>query len=267
MDGGSIPSHEVTGAAAGEPVLLLNGGMMTWAAWGTVAERLERHHRVVRFDFRGQARTPGPAPTTLEGHAEDAVRLLDHLEIPAAHLVGTSFGALVGSVVAGRHPGRALSFVAATAVDRSTPETRESTRSMRRLVAGVVAGGDRGAFHERLLADVFSTAWRRRQAAALEERRRQLDLVPAAWFVELDRILAAVEDFDLGADLAAIACPTLVVLAGDDAVMPAERSRAMAAAIPGAAVAVHPEAGHALVAEDPGWLADEVERFLERVGG
>lgn len=261
-----ILTHEVMGRSDGEPLLLLNGGLMTWQAWGAVAERLGERYRVVGCDFRGQLRTPGPAPTSLEEHAADVVRLLDHLEVESAHLVGTSFGALVGTVVAGRHPERCRSFVAATSVDRSTGATREGTREMRRLVADLIAGGERTPFHQRLVGDVFSEGYRQRAAAALELRRQQLDRVPVGWFEELDRILEAVADFDLGRYAEAIRCPTLVVLAGDDRVMPPERSRALAEAIPGAETAVHPTAGHALVAEDPEWLAEQCLDFLERVG-
>jgi predicted alpha/beta hydrolase family esterase len=55
-----------------------------------------------------------------------------------------------------------------------------------------------------------------------------------------------------------------VVIAQDDQVMPPERSRALAAAI-GAEVVVHPESGHALVAEDPVWVGEAVHRFLARI--
>ncbi|MGB5660405.1 MAG: alpha/beta hydrolase, partial [Thermoanaerobaculia bacterium] len=50
-----------------------------------------------------------------------------------------------------------------------------------------------------------------------------------------------------------------------DAVIPPEQSRAMAAAIPEARVVEHPTSGHALVAEDPDWLAQQVQTFLQEV--
>ena len=57
---------------------------------------------------------------------------------------------------------------------------------------------------------------------------------------------------DLTPHLGAIRCPVHVVAAAEDALMSVERTRVLAAKVPGARHTVVPEAGHALVAEDPG---------------
>ena len=54
-------------------------------------------------------RHPRPA-YTLADMADDAVGLLDHLDIAAAHVVGASMGGMIGQVLAARHPERVLSF-------------------------------------------------------------------------------------------------------------------------------------------------------------
>jgi len=76
-----------------------------------------------------------------------------------------------------------------------------------------------------------------------------------------------VADFDLSPWLGKIASPTLVVHAAADAVMPEERVRALASAIPGAELRVHPRSGHGLVFEDPGWLVGVYRDFLDRHAG
>jgi pimeloyl-ACP methyl ester carboxylesterase len=134
---------------------------------------------------------------------------------------------------------------------------------MRGILAAIGRGGDRSAFHDRLIAGVYSPAFLRAQQAAFAARRAQLDQIPAGWFEGVDALLAALESFDLRERAAVVRCPALVVTAGDDRVMPAERSRALAALLHAEMVG-HPSAGHALIAEEPEWVANVLLDFLAR---
>jgi pimeloyl-ACP methyl ester carboxylesterase len=125
-------------------------------------------------------------------------------------------------------------------------------------------GGDKGRIHDRIVAEVYSAAYRTRHAEELAERRGQVAMLPDVWFEGVEGILAAVEGLDLRPHLSAIRCPTLIVIAADDQSIPPERSLALAAAIDGAETRIHETSGHALVAEDPAWLADVSLEFLSR---
>ncbi len=245
----------------GPNVVLLNGGMMSFPAWEPVAARLRAGHRVLLFDFRGQLLSPGEGPADLAGHADDLAALLDGLGWDGAHLIGASFGAEVALHFAARQPQRVRSLVAVTAMDRETEEFRRQSDDMRAVLAEVLGGGERGRFYDVLVEGVYSAAYRHAEAPLIAARRAQIDRLPLAWFDGVDRLLAALAGFDLTRLLARIRCPALVVLAGDDRVMDGERSRALAAAL-AAEVVVHPTSGHALVAEDPEWLAEVCLEFL-----
>ncbi|MDY7091631.1 MAG: alpha/beta fold hydrolase [Acidobacteriota bacterium] len=259
-DEGSILAHAASGE--GPPLLLLNGGMMTYLAWEPLAAPLRESFQVVGCDFRGQLRSPGEAPADLAVHAADVVRLLDHLGLPSVHVLGTSFGGAVGVMLAALHPQRVRSFTAVTIADHATEAMDAETRSMAGIVQSILEGGDRQPFLQRLEERVFSPAYRERKAEELAARRQALGKMPEAWFRGLVGILAAIEGFDLRPHLPNIACPTRVVLTEADRVMPPEHCRALAEAIPQATVTTHPTAGHALVAEEPQWLREVVEEFL-----
>lgn len=263
-----VLAHRLDGVAGADTVLLLNGGFMSMAAWEPVASLLARHHRVLRCDFRGQVKTPGPAHTELAANVDDVVALLDRLgqerELGQVHVLGTSFGGLVSLLLAARHPERVRSLVAVTVGERATPAMSESSRRMRCLLADAAAGGDKGAFHDALVPEVYSAAYVTENRELLVGRRRQLEGTPEWWFREAERIVGAVEDFDLRPELPKIAAPTLVLIAGDDRAIPPERGRAVAAAIPGAEVAEHPTSGHVLIHEQPGWLVERALHFWQR---
>ena len=254
-------------------VVLLNGGFMTTASWEPLARRLAECCRVVRCDFRGQLRSPGQVREELAGNVGDLVALLDGLDsaidggIEPVHLLGTSFGGEIALLLAARHPERVASLVAVTVSDYATDEMRSDAREMRRLIARLLPGEDRGKFHDRLVEEVYSTDYVAANGEVLAARREQIASLPDAWFASAMDLLRAIESFDLRPELPAIRCPALVVVAREDRVTPPDRGRAVARAIAGAELIEHPTSGHALVAEHPDWLADRALRFFASVDG
>lgn len=252
----------------GPPVVLLNGGMMTFPSWEAIAATLRARFSLLRFDFRGQLLSPfgpeAPAPAGLSGHASDLEALLDRVGWTSVHLVGASFGAEVALEFAARFPERVRSLVAITAMDRETPEFRRGSDEMRALLARRANGVATPEFYDLLIEGVYSPSYRQAESATLEARRSVTLALPDGWYEGVDHLLAALEGFDLSASLDRIRCPALVLIAGEDRIMDVARSRALAAAI-GAEVALHPTSGHALVVEDPAWVANACLAFLTRL--
>ncbi len=262
MSAGELLAHRVEGE--GEPLLLLNGGLMSYAAWEPVGGRLRGRHRLVLCDLRGQLLSPGRAPRELAGNIADLTELLDHLEVETAHVVGASYGGEIALLLAATAPERVRSLVVVTAADHAGPEMSREGQIWRRLVAASGDANGRARFYERLVAEVYSGEFRRRHAAELEARRDQVAALPESWWRGLESILRALEGFDVRPWLGAIRAPTLVAVAAGDRLIPPERSLALASAIAGAETRVHQTSGHALVAEDPEWLAEAVLDFLGR---
>lgn len=257
-----VLTHRVTGVPGGVPVLLLNGGLMTFAAWGSIADDLERAFRVVAFDFRGMLLSPGPPPATLDGHVEDVVDLLDHLRIDRAHVVGTSFGGEVAVLLAAARPDRVRSLTVITATSHVTPEMSAGGQRLRDLAHAAALGGDGGAILDFLQQSAFSPSYRESQAQVFAARRQQYAAMPKAYFESLVGLMDALEDLDVRPALAKVECPTLIVGAELDVTFPPEHSRTMAAAIAGARLEIVAGSGHALVAEQPARLLEILWSFL-----
>ena len=85
---------------SGEPVVLVHGLLgnieASWGDAGIVAN-LSKDHRVIALDNRGHGKSEKPHDVKKYGKemVEDAVRLLDHLKIQKAHVVGYSMGAML----------------------------------------------------------------------------------------------------------------------------------------------------------------------------
>jgi pimeloyl-ACP methyl ester carboxylesterase len=113
-DGLSIAYQETdAGGPPGEPILLIHGfasnRTVNWDNTGWVTTLARAGYRVIAFDNRGHGASDKPYDSALYGAplmAEDARRLLDHLGIPKAHVMGYSMGARITAFLAIAHPGR-----------------------------------------------------------------------------------------------------------------------------------------------------------------
>ena len=100
----------------GEPIILLHGFIFSAKSnWidGGVFEASSRDHRVIAFDLRGHGASDKPHDA---GHygievTNDVLRLMDHLKIERAHVIGYSLGGIVALKLIEVAPKRLLSLV------------------------------------------------------------------------------------------------------------------------------------------------------------
>ncbi len=246
----------------GAAVLLLNGIAMTVPSWEFIARGLARDFRVVRCDFRGQLLSPGPVPKRVVDHVGDVVGLLDSLALNSVHIVGTSFGGVVGSLVAALHPGRVRSLVTIASADGFDEQMADEVERWRQGCVESLEGSDRGQLFDVLEPVVYSPAYREVHEEDRAERRRQIGSLPDAWFEGLIGLLDSAHSLRLGDELGQIRCPTLVLAAELDAFVPLHRAKGLAEAIADAQFEIIEGAGHAVVVEQPEVVIERVKEFL-----
>jgi pimeloyl-ACP methyl ester carboxylesterase len=99
----------------GEPVVLIHGWLasagLNWELPGISAD-LAKDFRVIEMDVRGHGLSDKPKKEELYGEelVEDVARLLDHLEIKKAHIVGYSMGGIIAGKFVVKHPERVRSL-------------------------------------------------------------------------------------------------------------------------------------------------------------
>jgi pimeloyl-ACP methyl ester carboxylesterase len=98
----------------GEPVVLIHGftasGDLNWRLPGVISALAEKY-QVIAIDNRGHGLSEKPHDASKYGEemAEDTIRLLDHLNIKKAHIVGYSMGGMIAAKLLTTHPDRMLS--------------------------------------------------------------------------------------------------------------------------------------------------------------
>lgn len=204
----------------GSPVLLLHGGLGSGDDWALQIPALTAAgHRVITLDSRGHGRsTRGPGAMHYQLMADDVIALLDHLGIKRTALIGWSDGGIIGLDLAIRHPERLTRLVAFAANARADGIA---------LDGGANAVGD--AYAEKAAADY------RRRSPTPDDYAGFLAAMEAMWGSEPDYS---------DRQLATIRTPTLIAAGEHDEYIRADHTRAIAAAIPGATLAILPGMSH-----------------------
>jgi pimeloyl-ACP methyl ester carboxylesterase len=276
--------YEIFGQEGAPALLLVMGLASQMLLWeDAFCEQLAaRGFRVIRFDNRDVgrstvlrgARVPARwqlllrhargAAYTLEMMADDAVGLLEHLGIAAAHVVGASMGGMIAQLVAIRHPERVLSLVSIMSTTGNRRVGRPTPRVARRMLRR--AARTREAYIEdhietyRLIGSRgfdFEEERKRVRAGRLFDR----GIHPAG---SARQMAAVVTAKDRTAQLRQITVPTTVIHGDNDPLVSVSGGRATAAAIPGSELVIIPEMGHDLPRELWPQIIDAIARTAAR---
>jgi len=251
--------YELRGPDDAPVVAFLNGILMTTRSWVLQRSVFERRFRCLHHDFRGQLKSGKPdGPYTFEQHVADLEALLDHLEIERCHLVGTSYGGEVGILFAATHPRRALTLSAIACVDHLEPLLE------RQVEMWAAAGGDAAALARIATPFNYSNRFLSTESVLLEQTERRLRDLPEDFYVGFGHLLDTFRTLDLRPHLAAVRCPSLVVVGEEDALKPPHYSRRLAAALDHAELLLIPGAGHAVVIEKADTVNTAVLGFVEK---
>ena len=261
----SFPSVLVNGEAmhyvergSGTPVILIHGAIGDLNAWALQLDALAEEHRVIALSRRyawpnQQPADIGDMDCTVALHARDLVNFMQELNLPAAHLVGHSYGAMVAL---------------RTAIDR--PELVRSLVLGEPVVETIISGTARGDSLTADFRDQFDVALAHYRAGDPEATVRQFlksvlgsdevyGLVPQevrdGWHQNLIEgiCIAKTGDFNSLAreELAAIEIPSLVITGEYSPDLMRTVSDSLRAVLPRSELRELPRASHGLQGENP----------------
>lgn len=121
---------ETFGSPGDAPILLIMGAMSSGVWWPReFCEMLsERGRFVIRYDHRdtggSSSYEPGSVNYTVEDLADDAMRVLDGLQLSGAHVVGMSLGGYLSQLLALKYPTRvqSITLIASEPLASSDPD-------------------------------------------------------------------------------------------------------------------------------------------------
>ncbi len=237
-------------------MVFVHGAAHDHGVWA-LQSRYFAHHgfNVLALDLPGHGRSGGAALVSVEAIAAWLIAVLDAAGVPEVTLVGHSMGALAALDCAARHPERVrrLALVGPAVPMEVSDDLIEAAQSDVDLAHALINGwsfGPRGTRGGNALPGV----WMSGNALRLLERTR-------AGVLATD-LLACCNYAGGLAAAAAVACPTLVILAGRDLMAPARNARTLVEALRDVRVTMLQDAGHALMAEEPDAVLDALRALV-----
>ncbi len=250
----------------GPPLLLIAGFGCDRSFWKRhQVEPFAERYEVIIYDNRGIGDSDlSPVPYDMCRLTEDAVELLDALNIDRAHVVAPSMGGMIALELAIRYPLQVRSLMLSGSAARSDGWIVAKQRFYARLAEIVSSEADFNEIKAQFNALFLFSPPFYEDPAALD---RYLDLArlsapPMEAFLAQSQAIAA---FDVRAELHRIACPTLLLVGEDDMVIPRRFSEELATLIPGAELEVLPGVGHLITHEAPEVFNERVMAFLKSV--
>ncbi|MFB7619045.1 alpha/beta fold hydrolase [Kitasatospora sp. NPDC056181] len=234
-----------TGLPSGEPIVLLPGSGGNALMWHRYVDELARHHPVIAVDTIGE---PGASvQTTPIRDGQDGAAWLDELlaalEVPAAHVVGCSYGGWLALNHQIHHPGRTASLTLVDPAGFADLGPRFYTW----LIAGGLASAAPRRARPRLARLVGNSAILEAELMSLMRAsmgfRRALPAPPVFPDEELRRLHA----------------PALFLLGARSAIHDSrEVADRIGRLVPSARVEIVPDAGHSLPTDQPGLVTDRI---------
>jgi 2-hydroxymuconate-semialdehyde hydrolase len=231
-------------AGEGPAVLLIHGsgpGVSAWANWRVTIPALARTHRVIAPDVPGFGYTERPDGVRygLESWVAHACSFLDALGIPAADIVGNSFGGGLALALAIRHPERVRRLVLMGSAGFNFPVTEglelgwgytPSLHNMRRLMEVF-------CFDQGLVTDAL-VDMRYRASIRAGVQEAYATMFPAPRQRGIESLAAPVDQ------LRALPHEVMLIHGREDRIIPLQSSLELLSLIPPARLHVFGQCGH-----------------------
>jgi DNA-binding winged helix-turn-helix (wHTH) protein/pimeloyl-ACP methyl ester carboxylesterase len=232
-------------------------GSPIWRHWYSA---LSLHHRLVRYDERGNGMSQRDVPdVSFDTWVRDLETVVDAAALDRFPLLGISRGGAIAIAYAVKHPERVTQLVlygafAAGIKHVGMPQELEARRALTSLVR-LGWGLNNPAFCKTFTCRFIPEATPEHEQWFDELQRVSTSPENAARLMERD------DEIDVRPLLSQVKTPTLVIHCDRDHAVPPERGRLLAAEIPGARYVSLPSANHLMLEEEPAWSL-----FLEELG-
>ena len=249
-------------SGSGDPILLMPSLLTDHALYAAQVAHFSASYTTIAVDPPGQGGSqPLRRAFTFEESARAYLDVLDGLELPWAHLVGNSWGAMIGGTISAMFPDR---VGCAVLLNGTASEGPRWDRLQLALAARMTRLAGRPLFVRSTVVPRFLGVTTRRQRPDLVDGLvamiRRNNARSASFAVES----IVVRRPDQHALFGRIVAPTLVVAGSEDASFPVAEVRRMAAAIPSSELVILDQIGHLAAYEAPGTVNALIDDFLDR---
>ncbi len=230
--------YELFGPEGAPTVVLSHSLGSSLIMWAPQLPQLAQNFQVLCYDSRGHGGTAAPeGEYSLDMLGDDALALMDGLNLHQVHWVGLSMGGMIGQNIALRQNGR---FKSLTLCDTSAQIPEEGRAGWRDRIA-IASEQGMEPLADPTMERWFTAPYLAENPSSVDAIRKQFLATAPAGYIGC---IHAIKTLDYLDQLHAIDLPTMIIVGADDLGTPVAASEAMQGEIPNAKLAVLKDAAH-----------------------
>jgi 3-oxoadipate enol-lactonase len=254
IENGFTTHYALEGTTGGIPLVFINALGTDLRIWDGVVQCLTDHYPVLRFDKRGHGLSDcPPAPYSIHDFSTDLLGLLDQLDITQTILIGISVGGMIAMDFTASCPERVQALVLCDTAHIIGTANMWNDRIQRLRAQGMES------MAEAILSRWFAPTFKEESPAAYRGCYNMLTRMPVEGYTGT---CEAIRDADLTETTRTIKAKTLILCGTEDLSTPPDLVRGLVQLMPNAEFQEIPGAGHSICVEQPGLVAEQIERFL-----
>lgn len=232
----------------GEPILILNGIMMSTASWKEFIEPMTKNNQLILVDFIGQGQSTKEYKQFYHDLQVDLVEdFLDHISLDKVNLFGISYGGEIAIQYTLKHPERVKKLFLANTCANTSYWLEEVGNAWN------AAAHDGLAYYLTTIPFIYSPKFFVENREWMENRKKVLIPVfnDKEWIESMKVLTNSSVGYDVRDRLGEIDCPTMILSCEYDFVTPTYQQKELNQGIKGSELLFVPDSGHGIMYEKP----------------
>ncbi len=238
-----------------ETLVFLNGIMSSVSSWNNQYPVLKKHFKILLYNYNTSSEIH-----TYKDHAHDLKALLEHLEINKVHLIGASFGGVVGMQFTLLYPDYVKSLSLIDTISELDELLKATVTNWKTLLIN-----EPYDFYHKIIPSFYSNDFIENNQLFLDNSAKSYAKIPEEFFVEQIHLLDTfIENTNLTEALPNILCPTLIICGEEDVLTPRKFSDRIAELIKNNEYVIIPKCGHVSLIEKPSVINSLLLGFISK---
>ncbi len=254
--------YEESGQGA-ETIVFSHGLLWSTRMFDNQVAVLKDNYRVITYDHRGQGQSDvAESDYDMDTLSEDAIALIEKLNLGKVHFVGLSMGGFVAMRIAARRPDLLKSLILIETSAEPEPQENIPKYKMLNLVARWLGFG---LVTNSIMPIMFGQTWLNDSSRADEHEYWKKQLQSNHRIGITRAVNGVVNRKGISDELTNITAPTLIMVGDEDvATVPAKAER-IHQAISNSKLVYIPQAGHTSTVEHPTKVNQTILEFLSEL--
>lgn len=253
--------YEIHGNEEGEPLVILNGLMMSTASWAPFIDVFSKY-KLILVDMIDQGKSSKAVGEfyTQDRQADMLKEFFDKLDLDKVNLFGISYGSEVALRFALKYQQKLKSLILANSTSRTNEHLKDSGRGWEYACKTY----DASTFFKIAIIPVYSIKFYEENLEWMKAREKSFEtaLTPE-WYEAVIRLMRSAEDHNVSDRLHEITVPTLIIGAEHDTITPLPCQMELYKGIKNSRMVIINDAGHGTMYEKPYEFASNIIGFLE----